>query len=328
MPELKFKPPLWISFYITAIQYFFVIIFLPAFQKTISGENNIFLLLSLPIAIVVSVAFVTHAEGLITFTYQGLRGYSCGQFCRGNHILSWDEIYLVEPYRYFGLQFLLVRYHSSDVPLWLPLFFKHQTKLNLLILEQTKKDNPLHAALLQTDSFKHLPWHSRVEKHKSDRYILESSYIDKIHISFKKYCLFWLNFAIIPSIFILAAFIDKHNLLEIGLVVVTYVFSFSLLWQLGLKSNYVATTANGIEVGISIAGQVHRFKIPWSEITEVKYYKFWVFEDLCVFSPVSLYGMNYTPIRLSLIDKAQLKTMIIAATHPENPLHEAVVRYL
>ena len=335
MSEIKFRPTLWISFYITAIQYFSISLILIAFAIVFAPDRNTFLaaamLIVMPIMAISIVTYENHKAGITTFTPTGLASFSFGQLLRSNYSLSWDEIYQVEPYRYFGLRFLLVRFHGADIPLWLPLFLINQTKLSLAILEHTAEDNPLHIALLQETNFSQVPWHSRIKKHKSDRYILESAsaYTDRIYFSFRKYCLFSLYLTAICCtpflLFLLLDWItiDKYFWIELGIVALFLIPAWAVYWYLA-KQNYIAVRESGIELGIVS----NKFHIPWSEISRVKHLNWIVIEDLCVYSPMSLYGMPYTPIRLSFIDKKRFKAAVMAYAHPENLLYEAVVKYL
>ena len=88
---------------------------MPIVLKIIAWETSIWVCLSLPIFAFVSVLFTHSAIDLVSVDFKGLMGYSFGQLGRTNHSTTWDKIYQAEPYRYFGLRFLLVRYHGSDI---------------------------------------------------------------------------------------------------------------------------------------------------------------------------------------------------------------------
>ena len=332
MSGLKFRPPLKISVYITLIQYLILVIFLPIVFKLIAWDTSIWKCLLIPIVIIIAILFTHSAIDLISVDLGGLIGYSWGQFSKTNHSLKWSEIYQVKPYKYFGLQFLLVRYHGSDTPLWFPLFLKKQHKLNLAILKQTRHDNPLHTALLQLPNFEQVPWYGRVKKHKSDRYILENCYVEKIKFSFLRYCWFLFTSGVIfclPMYLLLAGLrIDRDCLIMTGIPFLFLIFVMLLMWYLGFKNNYIAIKDNSMEIGIEFLRQQTKHNIPLSEITKVKYSNYLVIKDLQVFSLVPLYGMSYTPIRLSLINTHKFKTAILKKIHPEHPLYEAAIRYL
>lgn len=178
-------------------------------------------------------AYDIHTRGLIKINSLGLKGYSFGQLGSSNHFLTWNEIEFVEPYRYFGLRFLLLRYYSSATPLWLPLFLNCQPKLNSLILEYTTEDNPLHLALLKRGLFSQVQWHSSIQQYRSDRYILESAYTEKIYNSFKKYCL-----NLLPGLLLLCLlnlFIFNFDYAYTAIAVSFYVFFGLFIWSVSSR---------------------------------------------------------------------------------------------
>lgn len=342
MSDLKFRPPIKISIYLTVIQYSALFILLPIVLKFVSWDIyeswDLDLLYSilLVIDICALIVYFTHTEGLIVFTDKRLEGYSFGQFGRSYHFVEWDDIYQVQPHRHYGLPFLLVRYHSSDTPLWLPLFLNNQNQLNLILLEHTTEDSPLHVALLQRDRFKQLSWHSKARKYKSDRSYLESAYTERIYFSFKKCCLYFLSVILLDQLlmtivlFWIEGGLDRDIFIYAIVIfpVVFFKIIFILMWQLGGKNSYVAIKDDGIEFGSNFFLHSSKYNISWSKIVYVKPCNCLSGQILYLFIEKPINGRNIISVCLPFINKTKFKTAVINKTHPEHPLHQAVIKHL
>lgn len=337
MSEVRFCPSLTISVYLAAIQYLALLpllfVFFAIFSLNQSIAYSLLVSISIYSIIVYTVATEFHSERIVISSCHGLESYSFGQFARSNHFLYWDEIYSVESYRYFGLHFLLIRHHSSDSPVWFPLFLKNQTKLNLSVLENTSQDNLLHTALLENNNkCQQVPWHSRVKKHKSDLYIQKLNSTLRIYFSFKKSFLFFLSLEIILIIVLLfifwLCFDSVYQVTELSIILMFQTLVFILIWQLILKNSYIAVNNNSFELNIGFFLSLTKHNIYWSEIKKVKYSNLIILKQFCIFSQNCLYGQPYTPINISLLDTAKFKKAIIDHTKPQNPLYQAVVKYL
>ena len=288
------------------------------------------------IYLISTVAFETHSDSLITVKHNGFIGYTFGQFIKSQDFVAWYEIYKVEPYRYYGLPFLLVRFHSSDMPLWLPLFLTNQNKLNRAIIERTTEDNPLHVALLQKDSlFKGVPWHSKIKKHKSDRYILERSYAERIDYSFKNLYIFILLFSLpwIITTIIIENALTQFWVIDMSLVVLFILGMTIFTVKFLIIKSYIEIQDTGIEICSELIDrQRTRCFIPWQEIIKVKYSQFWIFSEFHVFIKDYSNSIKFSSpaikISLWLMNPAKFKAAVINQTHADNLLHEAVVKYL
>lgn len=325
MPELKFQPPAWIAVYITVVQYLAGLIFAPLLMYFLPWDSSLCVSLFVFCGLG-AVAREAVTEGLVLGSDRGLRSYTLGQFGKSSHFLHWDEIYRVEPYRYFGLRFLLVRYRSADTPLWLPLFLISQIKLNLLILEHTREDNPLHKALLARNLFHKVPWHSRVKPHKSDRYILESAYTKKISPSFPIYCKFWSIFLGVP--FLLGLLIGRNSLdrffwLDFGIASLFLGFGLVAIWYLLRKNSYIALKYEGIEVHSHFGESF----IPWFAVKEITSHGFGIFQELRIWLKEPVDKINFVPVPIRFIDRYAFKKAILE-TEMENPLQIAAIKYL
>lgn len=341
MLDFEFHPSFKKAIYLAIVQYKWAIILLPTILLVCSVRafNLSQLLLSIFLIFVlcgyVTVDFCN--RGLVIFHPQGLEGYSFGFLGTSNHYLFWDEIELVEPYRYFGLPFLLVKYHSASTPLWLPLFLKYQIKLNLLILESTPQDNPLHIALVTEGFFKRVPWYSQVKKHQSDRYILESAYSNKIYNCRNKFFLTtlpWLALLLILNLLIFLPEIRRENILgdryfyQFTLYfVITWIAFIFILWQLGVKHSYLAIKDEGIEIFKMLLGNHNKSFLPWDKIERVERLSWGICDEFRFYLKEPIRGINFIPFQIHFLNLTKLRRVVMNQTSLDNPLQQAIIKY-
>ncbi|MEM8781133.1 MAG: rhomboid family intramembrane serine protease, partial [Cyanobacteria bacterium P01_G01_bin.49] len=117
------------------------------------------LLISTALAGCIATAVYYYYTSIITVKSQGILGYDW----RGNRsFVAWDEIEIVEPYRFFGCKYFRLFFSNSTTPLWIPLFLENQKQFNQTIIERTDQTNPLHLALLNIDTlFAKVPFHGK-----------------------------------------------------------------------------------------------------------------------------------------------------------------------
>ena len=79
--------------------------------------------------------------------------------------------------------------------------------------------------------------------------------------------------------------------------------------------------------GIEASSHLGESFIPWLAIREITSHGFGIFQDLRIWLKEPVGHTKFVVIPLRFIDRHALKKSILQ-THPENPLHEAAVRYL
>ena len=325
----QFHSSLKKSIYLAIIQYRSLFsIFLPIliiFSSKPLEILDILSIASLCLCLVGYPAYDIHTRGLIKINSLGLKGYSFRQLGSSNHFLTWNEIELVEPYRYFGLRFLLLRYYSSATPLWLPLFLNCQPKLNSLILEYTTEDNPLHLALLKKGLFSQVQWHSSIQQYRSDRYILESAYTEKIYNSFKKYCLNLLP-GLLP-LCLLNSFMFNFDYAYTAITVSFYVFFGLFMWFFGVRSSYLVIKDEGIEMNLKFMGNHNRSFISWIAIERIEYSGSGLFKKMLVFLKEPVDGIDLVSFSVHSLDFLSLRRVVMNQTDLDNPLQQALIKY-
>ena len=334
MVNYTFHPSLKKALYLGIVQYGMTLLILLGLLILLSSEFlklfDLFLFIGLCLLALIYVVYDLYTRGLVILTPQGHEGYSFKQLGSSNHFLSWDEIESVEPYRYFGLRFLLIRYYGSATPLWFPLFLKYQIQLNLLILECTFEDNPLHLALLQRGLFKRVPWYSRVQEYKSDRYLLESAYNEKIYNSCGRYCLNFLPLLIlvlIPNLFIFNFHYDRYFYITTAVLALFLSLVILCLWQFGAKDSYLAIKDEGVEINLKFAGNQNKSFISWLEIERVEHYGWGLFEELRFVLKEPIHGFKFITFGIYALNRTKLRRVVMNQTNLDNPLQQAIIKH-
>jgi hypothetical protein len=337
MLNLKFYCSFWLALYLAAVQYLTLLFLIPIIMGINIMDSSFVSLSMFPVLIFCLLFFIAIEDrslGLITLEEKGISGYALRQFGKSLDFIQWDDIYRVEPYRYYGLPFLLVRYHNSEYPLWLPLFLKSQNKLNFVILERTTTNNPLHIALLlKTHLLKQVPWHSKLKKHKSDRYFLERCYSNIFSFSLQKYALFatcvFLVFLIITVLSHEQIIGNQYVLIDAIILTIFFLISFSFVWYFIFKDFSIEIKNTGIGFCTKSLHKYHQWFVPWAEIIKVEYNRFLLFSEIRVFSQEANEGyFDFSKILLSLINQNKFKATIINNLPVQNILYQVVVRYL
>ncbi|MGL5938767.1 MAG: rhomboid family intramembrane serine protease [Waterburya sp.] len=169
MSDLRFRPSLWVSIWITITPnlYFFVltpflVMWLASFgnfKYSVMFVSAIFLFIFLISFICFSIYGVYAFQ--ITVNKTGIYGYN---ILSNGSFVAWDEIDKIEPYSFFGCRYLRLFFYNSTVPLWIPLFLVNQKQFNQTVIEYSPQNNPLHIALLNIDElFYKIPFHGKAK---------------------------------------------------------------------------------------------------------------------------------------------------------------------
>lgn len=161
-----------------------------------------------------------------------------------------------------------------------------------------------------------------------------SIFMNKFYFSSKKILLLCIFSNVTSSIVNIATLSRAIDIDVFYRVQMFFAFSFiviffhTLAWHTGFKKSYVGVNDIGIEITTIVFCKTYKYFIPWSRITKVRYINLLFSKDLYVYGDRDLRYIYPPSIRLSLIDTAKFKAAVIAQTHPENPLHEALIKYL